>query len=89
MKYTTYSEVKSSLIFKYKAYLKKILILNKSINFIGNICNLNFNIFIKTIKIDNISKKLEIYKNKKSNTFKISSFLKIIQNIFQKYNIQF
>jgi FkbM family methyltransferase len=27
MKYTTYSEVKSSLIFKYKAYLKKILVL--------------------------------------------------------------
>lgn len=69
--------------------LKKILILNKNINFIGNICNLNFNIFIKTIKIDNISKKLEIYKNKKSNTFRISSFLKIIQNIFLKYNIQF
>ena len=69
--------------------LKKILILNKNINFIGNICNLNFNIFIKTIKIDSISKKLEIYKNKKSINFKVSNFLKIIQNIFKAYNIQF
>jgi hypothetical protein len=69
--------------------LKKILILNKNINFIGNVCNLNFNIFIKTIKIDSINKKIEIYKNKKLNTIKISSFLKIIQNIFKTYKIQF
>ena len=69
--------------------LKKILILNKNINFIGNICNLNFNIFIKTIKIDNISKKLETYKNNNLNITKNSSFLKIIQNIFKTYNIQF
>jgi len=69
--------------------IKKILILNKNINFIGNVCNLNFNIFIKTIKIDNITKKVEVYKNKKFNTFRVSNFLKIIQNIYQTYDIQF
>jgi len=66
--------------------LKKILVLNKFINFNGNQSFLNISIFFKTAKIDKIVKFLTFKKSSKEKKL-TSNFFKLIKNYFSNYSL--